>query len=140
MVTKRLAGWTLVEVLSSMAIVFILTGTVAHVGGRHIDTARRLAARRQIEALEIALEMYALDCGDYPTEAQVLEALRNPPVVHPVPAEWNGPYIDGPVPATPWGGEYRYAAPGPEGTPYAVTYEEDGARTAAVRLEGRGER
>ncbi|MDA3951488.1 MAG: type II secretion system protein GspG [Spirochaeta sp.] len=124
MKSTSVPGWTLVEVLTSMAIVFLLTGTIGHIGGQQIQRARRLAAYQQRDALQIALETYALDCGIYPTEAQGLTALWEPPVLHPVPAEWNGPYLEGPVTDTPWGSPYRYEAPGPDGQPYLITFEE----------------
>ena len=120
-------GWTLVEVLTSMAIVFLLTGTIGHIGGQQIQRARRLAAYQQRDAIQIALETYALDCGVYPTEAQGLGALWEPPVLHPVPSEWDGPYLEGPVGDTPWGTPYRYQSPGPDGQPYLVTFKEPSA-------------
>ncbi|MFP4152304.1 MAG: type II secretion system protein GspG [Alkalispirochaeta sp.] len=132
---KTAGGWTLVEVITSMAIVFALTGTVGHIGTRQIDRARELATRQQIVAFEIALETYALDCGTYPTEAQGLDALREAPVLHPVPRNWNGPYLTGDVPEPPVGGFYRYEVPGTDGAPYRIavggteTHPRDGDRS-----------
>ena len=120
---RTAGGWTLVEVITSMAIVFVLTGTIGHVGGRQIDRARELAVQQQLAAFAIALETYALDCGDYPTEAQGLDALREPPVLHPVPAGWNGPYVTGTIPDPPTGGSYRYDVPGDDGAPYRISVE-----------------
>lgn len=118
----KVEGWTLVEVLTSMAIVFTLTGTVGHIGMQQIRRAQLLAARQEVATIAIALETYAIDCGTYPTEAQGLDALWEPPVVHPVPATWAGPYLAAPIETTPWGGTYTYRAPGPMNQPYEIGY------------------
>ena len=44
----------------------------------------------QISAIVSALQIYALDNGGYPTEAQGLKALVEPPNGTP---RWNGPYL-----------------------------------------------
>jgi general secretion pathway protein G len=121
--TDRYGGWTLLEVLTSMAIVFILTGTIGHVGGRQIERAKELAARQHLKVVEIALETYAMDCGVYPTTAQGLDALWTAPVLHPVPSEWDGPYIDGPVNES----TLIYRSPGSDGRPYTLRTETVGA-------------
>lgn len=114
-------GWSLIETVIGMAIVFTLTAGVGYVGSRQIESARRLAARREIAVYEAALEGYHLDCGRYPTEAQGLQALWELPYLAPIPDGWNGPYLRrAPVP-DPWGAEYAYTAPGPSGLPYLIT-------------------
>lgn len=125
---RRLPGWTLVEVLTSMTIVFILTATAGHIGGRQIERARTLAMRQYVEVVQIALETYAMDCGDYPTTSQGLNALWSPPVLSPVPPLWNGPYLDEAVDQTPWGDTLRYVNPGPDGRPYMITVTEEHSR------------
>ena len=123
MYSKRLAGWTIAETLVGMAIVFTLTGTVGFLGAQQIERARVTAAVSQVKILEIALESYALDTGDYPTREQGLDALYTAPVLAPLPRGWNGPYLQKPPGTDPWGGTYRYNRPGPDGLPYQVTYE-----------------
>lgn len=119
---RRLEGWTLVEVLLSMAIVFTLTGTVGYIGAGQVERSRHIAAETQIRTLEIALESYAMDCGTYPTAAQGLQALVEPPVLMPVPQGWRGPYLRRSVPRDPWGELYHYEVPGPGGLPYRITH------------------
>lgn len=128
---RTVSGWTLVEVLTSMAIVFTLTGTVGHIGVQQVRRAQLLAAQQEVASITIALETYALDCGEYPTEAQGLPALWEPPVLHPVPTEWSGPYLFGPIEETPWGGRYTYETPGPEGRPYSIGFSDPPWRSLA---------
>lgn len=118
----RLDGWTMAETLIGMAIVFTLTGTVGYLGTRQVERARQAAAESQLRILEIALESYAIDTGDYPTREQGLDALYTRPILAPVPARWNGPYLRSPVGPDPWGGAYRYQRPGPDGLAYQVSY------------------
>ena len=114
------------ETLVGMAIVFTLTGTVGYLGTRQVERAREVAARSQLRILEIALESYALDTGGYPTREQGLDALYERPILAPVPREWNGPYLRETLGADPWGGEYRYEKPGPNGLPFRVSYRQPG--------------
>jgi general secretion pathway protein G len=123
---KKLPGWTMAETLVGMAIVFTLTGTVGYLGTRQVERARQVAARSQVRVLEIALESYALDTGVYPTREQGLDALYQRPILAPVPRGWNGPYLREPLGSDPWGGEYRYEQPGPQGLPFRVSYRQPG--------------
>lgn len=120
---SRVSGWTIAETLLGMAIVFTLTGTVGFLGTRQIERARLTAAESQVRILEMALEAYALDAGDYPTRDQGLDALYTAPVLAPLPRRWKGPYLHKPVGPDPWGGQYRYHRPGPDGLPYQVTFD-----------------
>lgn len=122
------SGWTLVEVLVSIAIVLLLSTTVGVVSSRYVEQARVAATRNQIAAYSLALEAYYADCGAYPSSAQGLEALWRPPVLAPVPTGWNGPYVNRPIPANPWGEPYEYRAPGPHGLGYAIETQSPGKR------------
>lgn len=113
-------GWTFVETLVVIAIILVLTGTVGFVAIRAVDRAKVVAARSQIEAFEVALNGYLLDCGAYPTEEQGLEALWEKPVLEPLPEAWAGPYLGKPVPRDPWGRDYQYTVPGPSGLPFGI--------------------
>jgi len=72
----------------------------------------QMETRVQIEATANALEMYHLDVGRYPTEADGgLEALRaRPPAAVD---DWRGPYVKEP-PADGWGHPLRYEPPDPD--------------------------
>jgi general secretion pathway protein G len=114
------AGWTFVETLVVIGIVLILTGTVGFVAFRYLDRAKQAAARTQVETLSLALNAYLLDCETYPTEEQGLNALWQKPVIEPVPSGWQGPYVGKKIPTDPWGNEYEYQVPGPNGLPFGV--------------------
>ena len=119
-VAQRESGWTLVEVLVSIGIVLLLSATVGVVSSRYVEHARVAATQHQIAAYALALEAYYADCGTYPSAAQGLEALWKPPVLEPVPRDWNGPYVNSPIGDNPWGRPYEYRSPGPHGLGFAI--------------------
>jgi general secretion pathway protein G len=124
---KRDPGFSFAETLASLAIILILTGTVAFAAVKYIDRARLASCRTQIETFRLALQSYYLDCGAYPAEAQGLSALWEKPVISPVPPLWDGPYLDRQLPPDPWGNEYRYKNPGEKNLPFTIiSYGADG--------------
>jgi general secretion pathway protein G len=58
----------------------------------------------QVTALLKALQSYRADTGEFPTEAQGLQALR----VNPGVRAWKGPYLAKDIPPDPWDEAYRY--------------------------------
>ena len=116
----REAGWTFIETLIVIGIILILSGTVGVMAFRFFDKAKEASARTQIENLTLALSSYLFDCRQYPSQQQGLEALWQKPVLEPVPARWDGPYVDKPIKADPWGQPYEYSAPGPNGLPFGI--------------------
>lgn len=113
-------GWTFIETLIVLGIILVLTASVGFMSIRYLQKAKVVAARNQIETFVTALQAYYLDCGMFPTQEQGLDALYTRPLIEPVPEGWNGPYIAKPVPKDPWGNEYVYMVPGPEGLPFGV--------------------
>jgi general secretion pathway protein G len=87
---------------------------------RYIEKARQVTARSQIETLSLALDAYATDCKSYPTPDQGLNALWTKPTAAPIPADWNGPYVNKPVGMDPWGHAWDYTVPGPGGLPFGL--------------------
>lgn len=114
------AGWTFVESIIVIAIVIILSGSVAFSAVRYVERARIASARAQVSAYQLALHAYYLDTGTYPAEAQGLRALWEKPTIAPVPSGWSGPYVERPIGPDPWGSEYGYERPGPGGLPFVV--------------------
>jgi len=111
-------GFTLVELLVVLVILGLLLGIV---GPRAIDFLSRAkgdVAKIQIQNLGVALDLYRLDVGTYPSSAQGLAALvRAPGGV----ARWNGPYLKGEAaPLDPWNRPFVYERPGPGGKPYLI--------------------
>jgi general secretion pathway protein G len=113
-------GWTFVETIIVIAIILVLTATVGFVAYRSLGSARVAAARSQIDSLSTALTAYLADNLRYPTGDQGLKALREKPTLEPVPENWQGPYLERPVPDDPWGNQYEYVVPGPDGLPYGI--------------------
>ena len=112
------AGFTLLELLVVLAILALIAGVAAPRVIGYLSTAKSETARIQIESLAQALDLYRLDVGAYPTQAQGLAAL----VTRPADARrWNGPYLNGgKVPDDPWGRPYVYRSPGADGRDYEL--------------------
>lgn len=105
------AGFTLIEI---MVVVFILGLLVTLVAPRIIgrtDEARVTKAKADIKAIEEAANLFKLDNGFYPSTAEGLNALVQPP------PRARRPNPDGylsKVPVDPWGHEYIYQSDGRE--------------------------
>jgi general secretion pathway protein G len=76
------------------------------------------AAKTDIMMLGSALDLYRDDVGQYPTDADGLNALH---VAPPRATGWRGPYVRRHVPNDPWGNPYVYHATTPSGIdPYTI--------------------
>lgn len=113
-------GFTFVEILAAMMILFILIGAAGFAYFRYVSGARVVAARNQIQTLELALNSYLMDCGTFPSAGQGLDALWEKPILEPVPERWTGPYLTRKLPPDPWGTAYEYVVPGPHGLPFGI--------------------
>ena len=118
--SRRQAGFTFIEIMVAMIILLILIGAAGFGYLRYVARARVVAAKNQIEIFSVALTSYFLDCGRYPSGDQGLAALWEKPVLEPVPAGWEGPYLTKLVPKDPWGKAYEYFTPGPHGLPFGI--------------------
>jgi general secretion pathway protein G len=120
-------GWTFVETLIVLAIALMLTAMVGLTAFKQVDKARMVKAQTEIENTALALTSYYLDCGVYPTEQQGLAALSKKPAAGAIPENWNGPYLTRAMEKDPWGREYIYRLPGPNGHPWGIfSYGSDG--------------
>jgi general secretion pathway protein G len=108
------SGFTVLEFLVILVLLTLIYGLVAGNVDQQIARGRAAAAKVQIKSFKNMLQQYKLDNGTYPTTEQGLDALLNKPDTPPIPANWNGPYIDedGKVPMDPWGKPYVYLSPG----------------------------
>lgn len=113
-------GWTFVETIIVIGIVLILSSSVGIMAFRYVAKAKTVAAKNNIEAFSLALSTYLMDCSTVPTPEQGLDALWERPDLEPVPDDWAGPYINKPVGKDPWGNDYSYEVPGPQGLPYSI--------------------
>lgn len=113
----RLRGWTFVETLIVIGIILILTASVGFMAFKYLDQAKQASARSQIETLALAVNAFYFDCRKLPTVDQGLQALWTKPSGL---EGWNGPYLAKPVPKDPWGADYQFKVPGPNGLPFEV--------------------
>lgn len=124
---RRLAGFTLIEILVVVVILAILVGLVAPRIMERPDEARVVAAKNDVRAILTGLKLYRLDNGSYPTTDQGLLALVQRPQGGNVPANWKtGGYLDR-MPKDPWGHDYQYLNPGVHGEVDVFSYGADGA-------------
>jgi len=107
---RRKAGFTLIEMLVVLAIIGLISALVGPRVLAQLSDSRERAAKLQIEAFSSALDIFYIDVGRYPVQAEGLGALVQKPSSVQV---WNGPYLrSNGVPLDPWGNEYKYASDG----------------------------
>jgi general secretion pathway protein G len=104
------AGFTLIELLLVMVILAVLAAVVVPKFTNRGEQAKEAAAKADIAAMELALDMFEVDNGRYPATEEGIPALVTPPPA--VSATWKGPYLKKGVPADPWGNPYQYKYPG----------------------------
>lgn len=127
---RRRAGFTLVEMLVVLAIIGLISALVGPRVLSQLSDSRERAARLQIEAFSSALDIFFIDVGRYPVEAEGLGALMQKPASIQT---WNGPYLRGEsVPLDPWGREYRYSSDGRSFR--IVTQGADGRASGAAQI------
>lgn len=107
-------GFTLIELMLVVIILGILVAMVVPRLAGRTEQARQAAAQADIESnIAVALDLYELDNGVYPSTEQGLQALINEPTSSPTPPNWNGPYLKKKkLPLDPWGRAYVYVSPG----------------------------
>jgi len=89
---RRRAGYTLVELLVVLVIIGLLVGIVGPMAIRYLSTAKSETARIQMKSLAVALNLYRIDLGRFPSKQEGLAALQSRPAGL---AGWNGPYLAG---------------------------------------------
>jgi type II secretion system protein G len=116
------AGFTLVEILVTLAILTLLIGLIASGGTVARKKAKVYQAKTMVASLETALSLYHVDFGAYPPDGNqnmvnlLADAATYGSGSYP---DWQGPYmsfksndLQGAIPnATlidPWGAHYSY--------------------------------
>ena len=104
------SGFTLLELMVVLLILALLATIAAPRVTKYLRKAKTETARIQVDALGAAVDAFHVDTGRFPTSAEGLNALIDPPAATP---SWDGPYIkrrDSLV--DPWGEAYHYTIPG----------------------------
>lgn len=126
-------GFTLVEMLVVITIIGMIMALVGPRVLNYLSESRVKAAKIQIQNLSIALDLFYLDAGRFPSSSEGLMALARPVAGA---TAWNGPYVKGGgIPNDPWGNAYVYKQPA-EQAPYEIRSlgsdgQEGGTGTAA---------
>ncbi len=120
-------GFTLLEMLVVMVIIGLLAGLIGPRLFGKVDASKVQTAQTQIKMLRSAIGILHLDIGMIPPPEQGLKWLVEPPSDERLRAQWKGPYLDGKLPADPWGNPFVYKVPGLNGQPFSiVSYGLDG--------------
>lgn len=127
-------GYSLLEILIVLTIIALIATFVGPRLLSQLDRSKVTAARVQVQALHSALETMHLDIGRYPTQAEGLELLAQPP--QDGSTGWAGPYLNNAVPLDPWRQSYVYTAPSgeqerPRVTSLGADGQEGGSANAA---------
>lgn len=123
---KKQAGFTLIEIMVVVVILGVLAAFIVPQIMSRPDDAKMIKAQQDVVRIESALDMYRLDNGTYPTQAQGLEALVHQPTMPPVPKNYNASGYLRRLPNDPWGHEYQYRNPGIYGPIDVFSYGADG--------------
>jgi len=125
-------GFTLVEMLVVISIIALIMALVGPRVLNFLAESKTKAAKIQIASLESALDLYALDTGQYPSSSEGLDALMHRPGGV---TSWSGPYLKGnEVPNDPWGKPYVYRSPGEHGPYDIVSYGPKGQEGGTAEI------
>lgn len=117
---KQQTGFTLIEMLVVLVIIGLLAGLVGPKLFSKVDSSKVQTAQTQVKMLKGALETLRLDIGTFPSAADGLALLSEPPKDEKLKAKWKGPYLDEALPLDPWGNPYQYSLPGSNNQPFAL--------------------
>ncbi|XDZ65988.1 type II secretion system major pseudopilin GspG [Alphaproteobacteria bacterium LSUCC0684] len=97
--SRRVTGFTLIEILVVLTIIGLLLSFVAPMVLDRPNQARQLKVQNDLESIKAALSLYYIDQGSLPTESQGLDILTE--------GGSNGVYL-AEKPIDPWGNGYQY--------------------------------
>ena len=104
-------GFTLIELMIVVIIIAALAAMVVPRLAGRTEQAKKAIARADINSnISMALKLYELDNGAFPTTQEGLDALLSKPS-SAAASNWNGPYLEK-KPIDPWYNPYLYKYPG----------------------------
>ncbi|MDK2971520.1 MAG: ral secretion pathway protein [Candidatus Sumerlaeota bacterium] len=114
--TRAQRGFTFLEIMFVVVIIGVLLAIAVPKLTGQSQKARIKATEAQIRNVGVALKMYEMHVGAFPTTNQGLEALIEKP--NDVDEEmWDGPYLDE-KPSDAWKRPLNYTSPGDNHTDY----------------------
>jgi len=119
---KATRGFTLVELLVVVAILGLLAAMITPRVMGHLGQAKVKAAKMEIKNIAVALDLYRIDVGHYPTQEDGLTALRKQPTNV---SAWKGPYLGNTDFLDPWDSPYVYKIPLTEGDYDLISFGAD---------------
>lgn len=107
-----LPTFTLIELMIVVIIIAALAAMVVpRLSGRSEQAKIAIAQADVNSNIAMALKLYELDNGNFPTTEQGLNALFAKPSSNPPAVNWKGPYLEK-KPVDPWNNPYQYKCPG----------------------------
>lgn len=123
---RREQGFTLIEIMVVVVILGVLAALVVPQIMSRPDQAKVTAARANINAIAMALDIYKLDNHGYPSTQQGLDALVTRPAGSPPARNWNPDGYLKRLPVDPWGNPYQFIVPGSRGAYDLFSFGADG--------------
>jgi len=100
------SGFTLIEILIALVIVGIMAAIAVPAINTYRERARRRAVVTDLQSLQLAIDAFYDDVGQYPP---ALRDLVRKPQDPEMAAKWTGPAFKGAkLPRDPWGKAYQY--------------------------------
>ena len=120
--SKRLQGFSLVELMVVIAIIGLLATVVTVNVIAQAEKAKFVRVKADMDSIKKALKLFRLDMGRYPNS---LDELVNSPGGRS--RKWTGPYLDE-LPVDPWENHYEFQAGSGRANDFEITsYGADGA-------------
>ncbi|MEE2902821.1 MAG: type II secretion system major pseudopilin GspG [Myxococcota bacterium] len=105
---RGMSGLTLIEILVVVTILGIIASIVGIQVAGQLEEAQVDTAKVQISNISDGLELYRVKFNRYPSSAEGLNALTNPP-------KGRKPIMEK-IPKDPWDNDYIYVSPGQQNT------------------------
>ena len=110
-------GFTLIEILIAIAIVAIMGAIVVPTFMSYRARAQDRAAKASIKAIQLQIESFRTDIGQYP---ESLKDLVKKPMNEDLAKNWVAPYLKEKDLNDPWGAKYQYHLTPEQENPYEL--------------------